>query len=435
MRRNWLGLGLLLVVPWLASCVTRPEIRLDTGQGPPRVFIPSAVEPPPVEVHPEEFTQALAGLVLQTPMRLALPQREGRGVLASWGGREDEVQQTLLSVCEPTESPDDCLTLPKDAPPPQSLARMRLALSFALDTVWEGASVALSEVVDPLAFRGMVYSTMVTYLLVLMMPEPVTKGLAALLTVYLVAYLGFGPVWAMVEAGWQLLRDAERATSTEELKHAGHRFGRVLGDNGTRVLILLATAAFGGRAGFTAKGPKLPGFQRAALASRVRTGVHLPAAEQVKTMTLGAKGLVVGLAPTAVAATAMMPGGGASSANPGVESGSDAPPGLLDSQTRHIKKIDNIIRDHGKPEDFEGVTKELAGQRIPKPGGGYWNHIQEMRQSARDLKRHVKALEGSLENPHHAPPVRAYVQSSIEKANAMISRMETTLAGGSPHGR
>jgi hypothetical protein len=318
MRPHWTGLGLLLVVPWLASCVTRPEIRLDMGQGPPRIFTPPAAEPP-VEVHPEEFTQALAGLVLQTSMRLALPQREGRVVLASWSGREDEAQRTLLRLCEPTDAPDDCLVLPKDAPPPLTLARMRLALSFSLDTVWEGASVALREVVDPLAVKVTVYSAMMTYLLVLMMPEPVTKGLAAVLTVYLVAYLGFGPVWAMVEAGWQLLHDAKGATSTEELKQAGHRFGRVLGDNGTRVLILLATAALGGRTGFSAKGPKLPGFQRAALASRGRTGVHLPTSEQVKTVTLGAKGLVVGLTPTAVAATAMSPPRGTEQATTALE--------------------------------------------------------------------------------------------------------------------
>jgi len=32
MRGKWSGLVLLLVVPWLTSCVTRPQIRLDTGQ-------------------------------------------------------------------------------------------------------------------------------------------------------------------------------------------------------------------------------------------------------------------------------------------------------------------------------------------------------------------------------------------------------------------
>ncbi|WP_309896387.1 polymorphic toxin type 28 domain-containing protein, partial [Archangium sp.] len=114
----------------------------------------------------------------------------------------------------------------------------------------------------------------------------------------------------------------------------------------------------------------------------------------------------------------------------GASHGASPPQDLLDSQAKHITKIDNIIRDHAKPSDFEGVAKELAGQPIPKPGGGYWDHRREMTQSIRDLKRHVRALEGSLENPAHSPAVRAYVQDAINKARAVISRMEGALSGG-----
>jgi hypothetical protein len=34
MRHTWSGLGLLLVVPWLAGCVSGPQVRLDTGKKP-----------------------------------------------------------------------------------------------------------------------------------------------------------------------------------------------------------------------------------------------------------------------------------------------------------------------------------------------------------------------------------------------------------------
>lgn len=95
------------------------------------------------------------------------------------------------------------------------------------------------------------------------------------------------------------------------MKKAGHRFGRVLGDNGMRVLLLLATAALGGKESFVGKGPGLPGFGRAALASPARTGVMLEAAGQVRSVALGVKQLTVALAPTAVASVAMGPGGGA----------------------------------------------------------------------------------------------------------------------------
>jgi hypothetical protein len=312
MRSTWSGLGLLLVVPWLASCVSGPQIRLDTGKGAPIVYRPQADQPPPVEIRQEELVSALTDLVLHLPLTVEAPMWEGRIRLASWdGGPRNTTPRIVPSLCTPSETPDDCLVLPENAPPPETLARMRLALSFAMDTLWEGAAVPISEYLDPLAFKVMVYSAMSTYLLLLMfpVPEPVTKGLAAVLTVYLVAYLGLGPVRAMVEAGWRLLEDSKRATTAEELKEAGHRFGRVLGDNGIRVLLLLATTALGGRESFLGKGPGLPGFARAALASPTRTGVSLEAAGQVRSVALSVRELTVRLAPTAVAATAMGPGG------------------------------------------------------------------------------------------------------------------------------
>jgi hypothetical protein len=305
MRNQWSGLGLLLVVPWLVNCVSGPVVRLDTGEGAPIVYTPPAAEPPPVELHQEEFLDALVELMLSTPLTLRPRPQEGQVVLASWGGSQDRAQDMLLNLCPPEESPQGCLTLPENAPPPETLARLRLALSFSMDTLWEGATVAIAEFVDPLAFKVMVYTAMTTYLVTLMVPEPVTKGLAAALTLYLVAYLGFGPFWSLLKAGHQLLEDSRQATTSAELKQAGQRFGRVLGENGMRVFLLLATAALAGQTNFTAKGPRLPGFRRAAQASPTRTGVRLPEVGQVSTVAVGANTLTVALAPAAVATTAM----------------------------------------------------------------------------------------------------------------------------------
>jgi hypothetical protein len=222
---------LLLVVPWLASCVSGPEVRLETGQGAPIVYTPPAAEPRPVRVSQEEFVSALTDLVLHMPLSLSPPRKEGRVRLASWDGEgeRDTAQRRMERQCAPSEPPDGCLILPRNAPPPERLERLRLALSFSMDTVWEGAAVPLGEYLDPLAFKIMVCTAMSTYLLVLMMPEPVTKGLAAVLTLYLVAYLGLGPVWALARAGWKLLEESTRATTPEELKEAGHRFVPVRG--------------------------------------------------------------------------------------------------------------------------------------------------------------------------------------------------------------
>jgi hypothetical protein len=356
MRGTWRGLGVLLVVPWLAACVSGPPVRLETGQGAPIVYRPPANEPPPVRVSQEEFVSALTDLMLLTPLSLELPEQRSRVVRASWSANlGDPAQAWMERQCEPSEAPEDCLVLPSNAPPPETLARLRLALSFAMDTVWEGAAVPLSEYMDPLAFKVMVYTALCTYLVLLLLPvpEPVTKGVAAVLTLYLVAYLGLGPIRELVRAGDRLLEESERATTSGELKAAGQRFGRVLGDSGMRVLLLMATTALGGKSSMVGKGPKLPGFGRAALLSPVRTGVRLEAAGQVGTVVLGAEELVVVLAPTAVAANAMGPGGGAPPPKKGSLTGRPTNPNANDK----------------KPENMRALERENESARILAENG------------------------------------------------------------------
>jgi len=366
MRGTWRGLGLLLVVPWLAACVSGPPVRLETGQGAPIVYRPPADESPPVRVSQEEFVSALTDLMLLTPLSLEFPERRGRVVRASWSASMgDPAQAWMERQCEPSEPPEGCLVLPSNAPPPENLARLRLALSFAMDTVWEGAAVPVSEYMDPLAFKVMVYTALCTYLVLLLVPvpEPVTKGVAAVLTLYLVAYLGLGPMRELVRAGDRLLEESERATTTGELRAAGQRFGRVLGDSGMRVLLLMATAALGGKGSMAGKGPKLPGFGKAALLSPVRTGVRLEAAGQVGSVVLGAEELVVVLAPTAVAATAMGPGGGAPPPKKGRLTGQPNKPSANEKHPENLRSAQRenesarILAENGYDVEQRPTTK------------------------------------------------------------------------------
>jgi RHS repeat-associated protein len=94
---------------------------------------------------------------------------------------------------------------------------------------------------------------------------------------------------------------------------------------------------------------------------------------------------------------------------------------LLDSQKRHFNKIENIITNHAKPHDFTGVMKELAG----KPTG--WDHIQEMRSSVNGLKRSIRALKGSLQDPTHNAATRKIVQQKIDEASEVLRRMKDAL--------
>ncbi len=151
--------------------------------------------------------------------------------------------------------------------------RRMLALYFALDTVWEGVEDAIRDMVNPAALRAMVTSMIGVALVMLVAPEPITKVIAIALTASLIAYLGTGPVWNLGQGFLRLLDESRDAAGLADLERAGHRFGKVLGDNGARVLGIVALSALGGKSAMAAQGPKMPGFAQAASRAQLEGGL------------------------------------------------------------------------------------------------------------------------------------------------------------------
>ncbi|RKH17351.1 hypothetical protein D7X74_12780 [Corallococcus sp. CA047B] len=304
MKTCW-WVALLLTV----GCATPRVVHLDTGRGEPIAYTPTS--PAPVEVDEEAFRQAVAQLVLETRLDVA----SGRHVLlASAGGVVDGVRGTTSErICEGLEAREACLGLLGRGFASGVMERRMMALSFAFDTVWEGVADVIQDLMDPAALRTMVTATVGSALVMLVMPEPITKIVALALTASLIAYLGAGPVWNLGQGFLRLMDESEAARSPEELKEVGHRFGRVLGSNGARVLVLVALTAMGGRNALAAQGPRMPGFAQAAARAEVEGGFQLARvfSGEVRSLSMPAAGVLnVTLAPTAVAAVAMGPGGG-----------------------------------------------------------------------------------------------------------------------------
>ncbi|WP_233595592.1 MULTISPECIES: AHH domain-containing protein [Corallococcus] len=291
------------------GCATPRVVHLDTGQGEPIAYTPAS--PAPVELDEEVFRQAVAQLVLDMRLDVA----SGRHVLlASAGGVVDGVRGTTSErICGGLEARDACLGLLGRGFASGAMERRMMALSFALDTVWEGVADVIQDLMDPAALRTMVTATVGSALVMLVMPEPITKIVALALTASLIAYLGAGPVWNLGQGFLKLMDESDAARSHEELKEVGHRFGRVLGSNGARVLVIVALTAMGGKNALAAQGPRMPGFAQAAARAEVEGGFQLARvfSGEVRSLSMPAAGVLnITLAPTAVAAVAMGPGGG-----------------------------------------------------------------------------------------------------------------------------
>jgi hypothetical protein len=93
---------------------------------------------------------------------------------------------------------------------------------------------------------------------------------------------------------------------------------------------------------------------------------------------------------------------------------------MTPAQQQAITKIDNIIKDHLKPSDISGAVRDALGNPVPKPGGGYWDHMREVNEAVRGLRNHAKTLEGV------ADPA---AQSARQRALNAIKQVEDAFKG------
>jgi hypothetical protein len=141
-------------------------------------------------------------------------------------------------------------------------------------------------------------------------PEPLlSKGVAATLTVALIAYLGWDTVWSLIQ-GWRVLAAEVRDADTfDGIRSAGEKYGEVMGKQAARAFVMLAMAALGSTAQTLAsRVATLPGSAQAALVGAEQGGFRLVAAAEVSAVAVSASGEVtLALAPNAVAMGAKGP--------------------------------------------------------------------------------------------------------------------------------
>jgi hypothetical protein len=93
---------------------------------------------------------------------------------------------------------------------------------------------------------------------------------------------------------------------------------------------------------------------------------------------------------------------------------------LTQQQTAAIRKIDNAIRDHLKPDDISGALRDMLGNPVPKPGGGHYNHFKELTDTLAGLRKQARVLE-AVNNPA--------AQAARQRALDAIQLIETTFKG------
>ncbi|CAM4391798.1 SitA5 family polymorphic toxin [Corallococcus exiguus] len=336
-----------LLVVMLAGCSgTTKSVRLHTGHGEPIVLIPRSGDAAPVKLDEDNFVGAVealarsvrpsprpqetarrvfevesrSGLYLYDPRgHRVIPLGPGEHLEGTQPATEVELTRAYLRWCERTHKPGDCLRLLVESPTVTEDGRYALAMALAQGVVMDEMMEAFKDMADPQAMMAAVLWTWTTYMILLAVPEPFSKGVAAVMTASLIAYVGVDTFWSLIVGFKRLVEDAERATAFDDLREAGERYGKVMGRNAARAFAMLATAAIGNTAaGLGAKVPKLPGAAQAAVHAEAQMGFRLAAVADVGTVAVSAETVTIALAPGAVAMSAKGTGGGstASKARP-----------------------------------------------------------------------------------------------------------------------
>ena len=319
MKLGWTAALLVL----LAGCSTASRVvRLDTGQADTLVFTPrSGAES--VNLNGDEFKAAVAKHAWEVRPSTR-PQEAARKLFDAY-----------LHWCERTGRPGDCLLLLTEGPIVNGDGRFALAMALAKGAVLDEMLEAFKDMADPHAMVAAVLWTWTTYMVLLSIPDvTVSKGLAAVMTATLISYVGVDTFWGLIVGFKRLMEEAERATSFDEVREAGERYGKVMGRNAARAFAMLATVALGNTAtGLAAKVPTLPG----AMQAETQVGISLVAVGEVETVIVGAEAVTIALAPGAVAMSVQ--GGGTTNAPLPARGGISVKDGHIDVPKHDLDRL------------------------------------------------------------------------------------------------
>jgi len=338
-RLLWKAEALLLAV--MVGCSATPAaLRVeDTGQGRAVIHMPRTAHPLPVTLEEEEFQQAvrqlarevrLTGSPRQTVERMFqmdpqsgnyfyLPKENKLVPTGAGTPLEDTLTQEDLATAERYrlwcqrvyDFHGDCLGGALVAGRFLDMrGRYLWALALSKSPVLDELKLALGEMVE---FRAVMAAALWTLgsLLLIMALTPLVPGLAAIIGVGLILYVGYDTLLKLVAGWFQLMEDVEHATTFEQIRDAGERFGKVVARQSARAFAMLLVAAIGSTAQqFAAKVPTLPGSAQVAVRAEGEAGILLPALGEVEQIALGAEAVSVTVSASAVAMVARGTGGG-----------------------------------------------------------------------------------------------------------------------------
>jgi len=330
----WRMEALLLAV--MVGCSGTPQVlRVNTGaRGESVLFIPRTERVEPVEVSAEEVRQALrsmarevrlTGTPRETVDRLLeldaqygnylyltgehklVPQGAGMPLEGALTPEEQQLVSRYKAWCRSAHGYEgDCLGgALVEGKYLDTRGRYMWAMALSKSPVLEEFERALGEMVSMRAVVQAALGAMVTLLVLLALPEPVTKVVAAWATVALIVWVGASTLYNLITGWFELMKEVREATTFGQIRDAGERFGRLFSREAAQAFALVTMALLTHTAkGFGEQVARLPGSAQVSMQAAGRDSLLLSEVSAVESVAVTAEGFSVALPPFAMAMTA-----------------------------------------------------------------------------------------------------------------------------------
>jgi hypothetical protein len=337
-RLLWKAEALFLAL--LVGCSTIPRVPRveDTGQGRAVVRIPRTAELQLVVLDTEEFQQAMRRLAREarltgTPRQTVekmfqmdpqfgnylylprdkklVPTGEGEPLEGALTKEDLETAERYRVWCQRVHNfYGDCLGGALVAGRYLDMhGRYIWALALSKSPVIDEMKKALGEMVEARALIQTALWTLGSMLLIMAI-NPVAPALVAVIGVGLILYVGVDTLINLVNGWSRLMDEVKVATTFEQIRDAGERFGKIIGQEAARAFSMLLMAAIGSTAKlFAAKVPTLPGSAQVSVQADGTAKLSLSALGSVEEIALTAEGVSVTVAATAMTMGASGSGG------------------------------------------------------------------------------------------------------------------------------
>lgn len=332
---------------------------------------------------------------------------------------EAALKEKYLRWCQPRGG-GDCMGLFTDGPYLRTDDRRTLALALAFGEVLDETRAALGRELSPQTILSSLVWAAGLYLALWLLPEPSTKAVAAALSVVLLAWLGLDAMWGLMDGWASMAHRAHEATTFEELREAGETFGREIGTNAARALILAVATLSGRTLGEVATHLRsLPRFnqvqaQWAAQGLQGSVAVAIEEVAAVEVVVEESRALAVLTSPQAPVAINVLAKSGSTGAAGGHSGtvaiqhrGGNRQVVLSNGERWHLprgKSYKDIPAEDRLGDELQAAVKEAAAKWTPtnlteaerdairelrRKGKEHWANLQERQARGRWVERQV----------------------------------------------